>query len=109
MGPRYQKARPRLANEGNLIEAFPFAIASKTRRTLITTLIQDYVGSPSQHGNKRQRIGKEENELSLLADDIPSYTKHPEEFSDKYSIKESLTRLLVINPIQKINQLYSNI
>lgn len=51
-------------------------------------MIQDYVGSPSQHGNKRQRIGKDENELSLLADDIPLYTEHPEEFSDKVVLKK---------------------
>lgn len=51
-------------------------------------MIQDYVGSPSQHGNKKQRIGKEENELSLLADDMPSFTEHPEEFSDKLVLKK---------------------
>lgn len=77
-----------MPNEGNLTEAFPFEIASKTRRTFITTSIQDYVGSPSQQDNKMQKIGKVENELSLLADDMPLYTEHPEEFKDKLVLKK---------------------
>lgn len=59
VGPREYKARPKLANKGNLIETVPFEIASKTRRTIITTSIQDYVGEHSQQDNKKERIGKE--------------------------------------------------
>lgn len=60
-----------MANKGKLIEDFPFEIASKTRRVIITTPSQDYAGSPSQKDNEQKaKDWKGRNELSLFADDM---------------------------------------
>ena len=66
MGSREQKARVGLAKKGNLIETFPFEIASKTRRTIITTSIQGYVGSPSQQGNKQNAKDWKGRKMTIL-------------------------------------------